>query len=135
MGLKNYQLQAIKTAALILAAITPLVVALLLTKGKIGGEFFAILIWDISPYVCFFVVTALVERFSTIPRILHINAAIAVLILVFSVWAYSLALDKTDTSELIFIFGPVWVYVVSFFALGMTCLAIRLSARANENIP
>lgn len=130
MALQNYQLKAVKTAALILGALTPLVIAQHGWSGPVGFDLIAMSIWLVSPYVCLFVVTELLERFSSIKKIFHINCVIAILIFAFSIWAYSIALDETSsTSGLIFIFGPMWVYITSFFALGFALLFIKLASK------
>lgn len=125
--LQNYQLKSIKIGALILGALTPFYIGFLLWGGPVSTEFIGISIWIVSPYFAFFVVTELLERFSSIKNIFLIDSLVAVLLFVFSIWAYSIALDETsDTSGVIFIFGPAWVYVVSYFALSTTLLVAKL---------
>ena len=130
MALQNYQLKAAKTVALILGALTPLLIGIHEWDEPLGFELITVSIWLVSPYVCLFVVTALLERFSSIKKIFLIDCVISFLILAFSIWAYSAAMDNTSsTSGLVFIFGPMWIYVLSFFSLGISVLVAKLASK------
>jgi hypothetical protein len=130
MPQQKHFFRAIKTTALILAAVTPLYIGSLQWGGSINTEVISLGIWLVSPYVGLFIVMALLERFSDIKTIVGINCVVALLILAFTIWAYTIALDETsDTGHLIFLFGPAWVCIVSFFLLGFTLLFMKLARK------
>src|SRR5687768_6261150 len=127
MSLESKYLRATKIAALILGALTPLYFSIRLWDGPISTDFVLISLWHISPCVVLFILTALLEGFSSIRKVFHVNCLVAVVVLAFSVWAYSSAFnDTSSTAGLVFLFGPIWVHVLSFFLLGFSLLLMKL---------
>src|SRR5215203_1851417 len=121
MAFQKNHFKAAKTAALILGALTPLSIGQREWDGSVDTDLITLCFWLVSPYVCFFVATELLERFSSTKKIFLIDCVIAILLFALSVWAYPMALDETsDTAHLIFLFGPMRVFIFSFFALGFT---------------
>ena len=77
-----------------------------------------VMIWGISPYVCFFLATYLLERFTAISHLPAIGFVIALLMLGFTLFAYlSTPADTSSTSGLIFVFVPLCLFVGSFSLL------------------
>ena len=111
-------LSAIKFIALSIAAIITVVIMLRAADGKIDPGTLFFMLWGISPYLVFMVVTGLLEHFTRLPRLLVIACVISLLMLGFTLFAYVTTLnDTSSTGAIIFVFVPLWLYIGSFIFL------------------
>ncbi len=120
----------IKTCALILSAIVTVLTMWHASGQTIDIGILGFMIWGISPYVCFFIATYLLERFTSVPHIPGIGFLIAFLMLAFTLLAYLGTLnDTSSTYGLIFVFVPFWLFAGSFLLLGISVLVVWLANR------
>lgn len=111
-------LSIIKFIALSIAAIITVVIMLRAADGKIDPGTLLFMLWGISPYLVFMVVTGLLEHFTRLPRLLVIACVISLLMLGFTLFAYVTTLnDTSSTGAIIFVFVPLWLYIGSFIFL------------------
>ena len=119
-----------KTAALILSAIVASFGLFRLTIGDFYPETIGLLIWVISPYAFFLLVTYLLERLTSIPQVPGIGFVISILITFFSLLIYLPSLNHESSTEgLIFIFVPLWIFFGGFPLLGLCVLGAWLQHR------
>ena len=119
-----------KLLALIIAALVTVFAMQRAAEQSIDAGTVGFMIWAISPYVCFFLATHFLERFTLIPQLPGIGLAIAMLMLGFTLLAYIGTLgDTSSTYALIFLFVPLWLFIGSFFLLGLATLVAWLSNR------
>ena len=124
----------VKTFGLVVASIVTVVTMLHAAGQTIDLVTLGFLLWGISPYFCFFAVTYLLERFTSIPRITTIGGVISILMLGFTLLAYIGTLgDKSSTYGLIFIFIPIYLYVGSFVLLAISVLVSWLASRRTRS--
>ncbi|HEX6124203.1 MAG TPA: hypothetical protein VFZ23_02405 [Pyrinomonadaceae bacterium] len=125
MRLDNHTIRSLKFAVSLIAASVPWAIALPEWNGGLSSDGLLLFAWITSPYLCFFVVTSLLEKYSSIKGIFHIDLVIAVLILTFSLWAY----PRAPEESLVYLFAPLWIYIGSAYALGISVLLTRLRGK------
>jgi hypothetical protein len=115
---------AVKSTALILAAVTTGFAILWETGQLIESGLILLLLWGIAPYICFFGITFLLERFTRIPRIFPIGCVIAVLMLCLTLLAYIGTLGDSSSPYYGFIFlvVPPYLFIGSLILLGISIL-------------
>ena len=126
---------AFKNFSLMLSVLVTVIVFLKMADLTLGIELIVFVIWTISPYVCFFLVTYLLERFTSIPQVPGMGFIIAVLMLGFTLLTYPGLLwngHHSSTEGLIFIFAPFWLFVGSFPLLGLCVLVSWLSNKQEQ---
>ena len=85
-----------------------------------------VFLWGTGPYLLFWLVTYLLERFTSIRQVPAMGLGISLLIVVYAFAVYFQPLDhKSSTEGLIFIFAPLWLYISVLPLLGF-CLLIAL---------
>jgi hypothetical protein len=93
------------------------------------------LLWVTGPYILFWLVTYLLERFSSIHQVPGIGFGISIFVFVYALTVYLKPLNhKSSTEGLIFLFAPLWLYFLLLPSLGLCVLVAWLSNRqlANE---
>lgn len=93
---------------------------------------FLFLLWGIGPYLIFWVATWLLERFSSIPQVPGIGFGLSILIALYALAVYLLPLSHQSSTEgLIFIFAPLWLYILVLPALGI-CVVVAWLQRPDK---
>lgn len=122
----------IKTCALILSAIVTVVTMWHASGQTMDIGVLGFMLWGISPYICFSIVTYLLERFTATPHIRMIGCFISFLMLGFTLLGYKSMFGNrsgSSTDALVFVFVPLWLFIGSFLLLGLGSLISWLSAR------
>ena len=90
------------------------------------------LLWGTGPYILFWLATFLLERFSSIRQVPGIGFGISIVILLYALAVYLEPLNhKSSTEGLIFIFAPLWLYLI-LPLLGVCVLIAWISNRQTE---
>lgn len=77
-------------------------------------------LWGMGPCLLFWFATYMLERFSSIPQVPGIGFGISILVAVYSFAVYAEPLNhKSSTEGLIFIFAPLWLYLLLLPLLGV----------------
>lgn len=123
----------IAVAALFVAAATAVSMMLIAAEGKFDAGALLFLGWAISPYACFYALSRMLGKFTSIPHIAFISCVISLLMLAFTLFAYIGALrDASSTSALVFLFVPLWLYIGSFVLLAIGAAVALLTRRREE---
>jgi hypothetical protein len=81
-----------------------------------------VLLWGTGPCLLFWLATYLLERFSSIPQVPGIGLVISIFVALYSLAVYAEPLNhKSSTEGLIFVFAPLWLYLILLPLLGV-CL-------------
>ncbi len=84
---------------------------------------FLFLLWLVSPFAGFLIVSLLTERFSSIRHVPTIGLVIAILMFAFRLMCYvGVATDRSSTVGLLFLFEPFWLWVGAFPIYGVSVL-------------
>ena len=96
-----------------------------------------VLLWGTGPYLLFWLATYLLERFSSIPQVPGIGFGISILVALYALGVYAEPLDhKSSTEGLIFIFAPLWLYLLLLPLLGVCVFCawlLRKSPDGNDD--
>lgn len=83
---------------------------------EIGSVPFAL--WAVSPYLFLFSAQLLSERIPAIPKIPSIFCILSIVMLGFTIFAYTIALNgESSTEALVYIFVPIYLYTGSIIVL------------------
>jgi chromate transport protein ChrA len=97
--------------------------------------FLILMLWVTGPYLLFWLVTYLLERYSSVPQVPGIGFGVSILIVLYAFAVYFQPLNHESSTEgLIFIFAPLWLYITVLPLLGFCLLISWVSNRqiANE---
>lgn len=121
----------VKIFALSIASLVAVLSMLRAAAWSVDAGTLLFLLWAVSPYIIFLVITYLVERFTSIHKIHQIAWVISLLMLGFTLLAYVGTIgDTSSTYALIYIFVPIWLYIGS---LGLLALSVLISWVASRN--
>lgn len=111
-------LKSIGSFLLILSAIVTMTAMDKAAAGNFQPGMILFIFWTISPYICIFVASLLLMRFTSIAQMSLIFCIISVLMFAFTLLTYIGTLgDKSSTYGLIFIFAPFYLHIGWFFLL------------------
>jgi hypothetical protein len=90
-----------------------------------GSDNLVWVLWGIGPYFLFWIMTWLLERLSSIRQVPGIGFGLSIVILVYALLVYLEPLNhKSSTEGLIFLFAPLWLYLLTLPALGICVLVM-----------
>jgi hypothetical protein len=126
-----------KVVASVISAIVALSAALVASGGVGDPTMLVFLLWIISPYALFLLISWIFERFTKAPARHGIACVVAILMFVFSMFAYAdTAADSSSTYGLIFIFVPLWLNIggpaIFGICLLLAWLAKMVSSRSSS---
>ena len=91
------------------------------------------ILWAISPYICFYAASILLQKFIRSAHLPAATVVISVLMLAFTTLSYiSAGSDVSSTASLAFIFIPIYVYVGSFLLLSAAMLVSLFFGRSSK---
>lgn len=134
--MNNKNLKTVEISALLLSAIVT--VAAILYSANLSVDFaaFLFILWAVSPYICVFLAGHLVGKIKSIPQTSLIFCVVSVLMLAFTLLIYLGAFfDQSSTYALVFLFIPVYLFIGSFFLIGIGLLfAFFFKRSAKEQV-
>jgi hypothetical protein len=96
-------------------------------------EVLVLLLWGTGPYLLFWIATNLLERFSSIPQVPGIGFGISILIALYALGVYAEPLNhKSSTEGLIFVFAPLWLYLLLLPLLGVCVFSAWLLRNSRQ---
>ena len=119
-------LSILKTLSLTVGAVVSTVVMLLVQDGGFDSSLLVLLLIGIAPYVIFFVLTLLLERFTKLSRIHLIGFIVADLMLMFTVGIYALTWNDRTSPYYVFLFLVVPIYLL-IGSLVLLALSVGIS--------
>ena len=117
-----------KVVALVISTIIAVRAALVASGGRVDPTLLVFLLWIVSPYALFLLISWIFERFTKAPARHGIACVVAILMLAFSMLAYTGPADTSSTYGLIFIFAPLWLHVGGLAIFGI-CLLLAWLAK------
>jgi hypothetical protein len=121
------------TAALLTCSAIVTAVSMIRSAQGVDAGVLIFIAWAISPYICFFAASTLLQRFVRSPHLAAASLVISVLMLLFTVLSYvSIASDTSSTASLAYIVIPVYVYVGSFLLLSAALIISLFLGRAKK---
>ena len=114
-------LSILKAISLIVGAAVSAAVVVLVQDGGVDSSLLVLLLMGIAPYVIFFVLTLLLERFTKLPRIHLISFIIADLMLMSTVGIYAMTWnDRTSPYYgFLFLVFPIYLLIGSLVLLAL----------------
>src|SRR5436190_17964541 len=124
----------LKNTFLAVAAVVTTVGLLRIPSDDADAGILGILLWAIGPYIVFWLVTFLLERFSSVRQVPGIGFGISIFIALYALAVYLQPLNhKSSTEGLIYIFAPLWLYFLTLPVLAICILVAWLSNRQQKN--
>ncbi len=121
--MNNNKLKTVEISALLLSAIVTVAAMLYSANWSVDLTWFLFIIWAVSPYICVFLAGHLAEKIKSIPQTSVVFCVAAVLMLAFTLLTYLGAFfDQSSTYALVFLFIPVYLFIGSFFLIGIGLL-------------
>ena len=112
--MKDKNLKAIEISALTVSIIVTTFAMLYASEWEINSGALLFILWGISPYICLFLVDAVLRKIALVPKMSLVFCVISVLMLGFTLLAYLGTLgDKSSTYALIFLFVPFYLFIGS----------------------
>jgi len=124
----------LKNTFLAASCIVTIIAFLRSADNDAGIGILVVLLWGTGPYLVFWLATYLLERFSRMRQGPGIGFGISIFILLYALAVYLEPLNhKSSTEGLIYIFAPLWLYLLLFPLLGLCTFFAWLSDRQLTN--
>lgn len=123
-------MKAFSYAALLIAAVITVFSMLKSAAGNFDLGTLVFMAWAVSPYLMVLIVSALLARFASPPKLSLVTGVVATLMLAVTAVIYLGSLDGSSSTEaLIFVFLPLYLLVGGLgtfgVGLGISWLAVR----------
>jgi hypothetical protein len=123
----------LKSICLAVSCIVTIIGFLRPADDDAGIGILVVLLWGTGPYLIFWLATYLLERFSSIRQVPGIGFGISVFVAIYALAVYAEPLNhKSSTEGLIFLFAPLWLYLLLLPLLGLCVFVAWLSNRQLE---
>jgi quinol-cytochrome oxidoreductase complex cytochrome b subunit len=134
MIMNTKKLRAVELAALAIAAVITVLLMLRAAEWNIDLGVLLFIVWAVSPYICFYIASILVEKFTSLSNVPLISCIVSLLMLAFTFITYLASLNDTSSaSSLIFVFVPLLLYIGSFSVLIIGLVLIKLFRRRSSS--
>jgi hypothetical protein len=120
------------TAVLLACSAIATVVSMIRSSDGIDAGLLAFIAWALSPYVCFFFASTLLQKALRLPYLPIATTVIAVLMLLLALQYLGIPSDTSSTAGLAFVFVPLYMYVGSFLLLTAVTVVMLVLRRIKK---